>query len=170
MLRSGPMACPGTLRTRLPNPGTRELDWFWTIRNCEWFTVLCKQMFFLFLMVLIFAVHVGDSTAGNLYVSQIATGTVERFDLTGTPLGTFASVPNPRGIVFDTAGNLYVSEAAFGTVEWFDPSGTPLGTFATIASPRGLAFDVPEPTAMLLALLAAILVGISRRLSKNNCD
>ena len=47
-----------------------------------------------------------------IYVSQIATGTVERFDLTGTPLGTFASVPNPRGIVFDTAGNLYVSEAA----------------------------------------------------------
>ena len=23
----------GTLRTRLPNPGTRELDWFWTIRK-----------------------------------------------------------------------------------------------------------------------------------------
>ena len=33
VLRSGPMACPGTLRTRLPNPGTRELDWFWTIRK-----------------------------------------------------------------------------------------------------------------------------------------
>ena len=33
VLRSGPMACSGTLRTRLPNPGTRELDWFWTIRK-----------------------------------------------------------------------------------------------------------------------------------------
>ena len=30
--------------------------------------------------------------------------------------------------------------------------------------------DVPEPSPLVLALLAAILTGISRRLSKNNCD
>jgi len=31
VLGSGPLGYPATLRTRFPNHGTGELDWFWTI-------------------------------------------------------------------------------------------------------------------------------------------
>jgi DNA-binding beta-propeller fold protein YncE len=103
-------------------------------------------------------VEVGGT--GIIYASQIPTSTIERFNSAGLPMGTFASVSNPQGLVIDPQGNLFVSDSGTGTVQWFNSNGLPLGTFATVGNPGDLAIDsvenlyvsnfVPEPSSLIL--------------------
>jgi hypothetical protein len=72
---------------------------------------------------------------------------IERFSVTGTPLGTFATISTPVpgapfDIVFDSGDNMYVPDATL--IEKFNASGASLGSFASIPSvPTGnLIFDI----------------------------
>ncbi len=78
---------------------------------------------------------------GDLYVSDLGTGTVIKV----TPEGqksTFASgFQNPVGLAFDATGNLYVANSVDNSVIMVTPKGT-MTTFASgFNTPFGLAFD-----------------------------
>ena len=82
-------------------------------------------------------------SAGNLYASNVAGSTIEKF----TPGGVgslFASVVKPYGLAFDPAGNLYVGSTFSGvsSIEKFTPGGVG-SVFAStgVSHPYGLAFD-----------------------------
>jgi DNA-binding beta-propeller fold protein YncE len=70
---------------------------------------------------------------GNIYVSNNAGNTVEKFAPDGTNLGVFASsgLNAPLGIMFDRSGNLYVANEGNNTIERYSHNGTDLGVFAT---------------------------------------
>ena len=89
--------------------------------------------------------------AGNVYVADTESNSVEKYSPTGVDLGVFVSsnLNVPVGLAFDSAGNLYVSNALSGFdqfspgyIEEFSPSGADLGVFAvTDEDPGNLAFD-----------------------------
>ena len=70
--------------------------------------------------------------AGNLYVSNVDSDTIEKFAPDGTDLGVFASagLNEPLGIMFDSAGNLYAANGGNDTIEKFSATGAGLGVFA----------------------------------------
>src|SRR5437868_12582600 len=78
--------------------------------------------------------------AGDLYESDLASGTIFRF----TPAGvksTFATgLSNPVGLAFDRKGDLFVADANSGSVFEFNAAGVQ-STFASGISggPAGLA-------------------------------
>ena len=66
-----------------------------------------------------------------VYVSDASDGTIEKFSLTGTPLGTFTvpgidpgSVGGPREITVGLDHNLYVMDYSGERMLKFSPSGT----------------------------------------------
>ena len=79
--------------------------------------------------------------AGNLYVANAGTGTVDKVTPAGV-VSTFASGFNdPFGLAFDAAGNLYVANFGVDTVSEVTPAGV-VSTFASgFNEPVGLAFD-----------------------------
>jgi DNA-binding beta-propeller fold protein YncE len=70
--------------------------------------------------------------AGNLYVSNVDSDTIEKFAPDGTDLGVFAStgLNKPLGLMFDSAGNLYAANRGNDTIEKFSATGADLGVFA----------------------------------------
>ena len=70
--------------------------------------------------------------AGNLYVSNVDSDTIEKFAPDGTDLGVFAStgLDGPLGITFDSAGNLYACNRGNSPIEKFSPTGADLSVFA----------------------------------------
>ena len=83
--------------------------------------------------------------AGNFFVSNYNSNTIEQYSSTGVDLGLFAStgLSQPQGMVLDGSGNLYVANWSSNTIEKFSPTGKDLGTFASTGmdSPCGLALD-----------------------------
>jgi sugar lactone lactonase YvrE len=70
---------------------------------------------------------------GNVYVSNNAGNTVEKFSPDGTDLGLFASsgLNAPLGIMFDRKDILYVANEGNNTIEKYSRNGSDLGVFAT---------------------------------------
>lgn len=74
-------------------------------------------------------------SGGDLFVtvgSGIYTGTVQRFQLNGTRVGTFATLPTTGASPFDVlfrAGDVLVSDSASADIERFSLSGAYLGKF-----------------------------------------
>ncbi len=88
-------------------------------------------------------------SAGNLYVSNYVSSTIEKFSPDGTDLGLFASsgVNLPHGMIFDSAGNLYVANNGNSTIEKFSSAGADLGVFAaTGLGPHFLALGAAIPS------------------------
>jgi sugar lactone lactonase YvrE len=81
------------------------------------------------------------SAPGDLYESDLGSGTIFRFAPDGTK-STFASGFNtPIGLAFDGKGNAFIGAAGGGTVIKVAPGGTQ-SAFATIPDgPTGLAVD-----------------------------
>jgi len=105
--------------------------------------------------------------SGNLYVGNQYDSTVEKFSPDGTDLGVFASAGllYPRGLAFDSAGNLYVANYE-NTVAEFSPAGDFLRflTSPNFTNPQFIAIQVPEPSALaLLGLSALLLLAFPRR-------
>ena len=70
--------------------------------------------------------------------------TIEKFDPTGIPVGTFGGgySCDPGTLAFDAAGNTYVGQAScLGSVLKFSATGQPLGSYA-VAGDRAGAFKV----------------------------
>jgi hypothetical protein len=66
--------------------------------------------------------------AGNFYVTNFSTGSISKFDSTGTPLGVVATgYANPESIVFAQSGIAYVGQAGsnnagLGFIGTFNPN------------------------------------------------
>lgn len=100
-----------------------------------------------------FATNIGGPTRMKigsdelLYVLQWQGGDekVLRFELDGTALGPFTSVPVKESIGFDwdSNGNLYVSSFSGASVRKFDANGNDLGIFinTTLQGPTNIWFD-----------------------------
>jgi subtilisin-like proprotein convertase family protein/sugar lactone lactonase YvrE len=93
---------------------------------------------------------VAFDSGGNLYVSDTAYGTVEKYSPPGTNGTVFISdangLSNPFGLAFDGTGNLYVANFASGsgdgTIMEFSPAGGLLPIIASgLNGPAALAFD-----------------------------
>src|SRR5439155_2371482 len=90
-------------------------------------------------------------SSGNLYVTNFAGNSIEKFSPTGIDLGVFANtgLDGPFAVAFDSSGNLYVANAHTGGnqftpgyIEKFSSTGTDLGVFANTGDdPQYLAFD-----------------------------
>ena len=81
----------------------------------------------------------------TIFVSDSTNNKIEKFDSSGTDLGTFATtgLNAPTGLAFDSSGNLYVANHGNSTIVKFNSSGTVLATFGSgvLSGPEGLAFD-----------------------------
>jgi DNA-binding beta-propeller fold protein YncE len=81
--------------------------------------------------------------AGNLYVANTGSNTIEKFDTNGygTPFVT-TGLNFPQALAFDSSGNLYVANAGNHEIDKYDTNGngSPFVSFGggTVA---GLAFD-----------------------------
>jgi sugar lactone lactonase YvrE len=106
-----------------------------------------KQKLYTFtqLVLALVALAVGASTAngapGDLFESDLNSGTINKFAPDGTR-STFATELNwPNGLAFDSAGNLYGGDQYSGTIYKFAPDST-RSTFATgLNNPTALACD-----------------------------
>jgi DNA-binding beta-propeller fold protein YncE len=100
--------------------------------------------------------------AGNLYVANFVSSTIEKFTPGG--VGTvFAStgLNHPVGLAFDSGGNLYAVNSFDNTIYRFTPDG--VGTlFAStgLNRPTYIAI-IPEPgTGMLVVLGGMVLIAV----------
>jgi len=85
---------------------------------------------------------------GVLYVTSWGNGRVLRFEPDGTPLGTFAFINTPTGLVFDPSnGDVLVTSDNTNTVQRFWKDGTPKGEVVAAGTLQGgtwLAYS-PDP-------------------------
>src|SRR5207247_1379397 len=90
----------------------------------------------------------GKCKTVRFYVSDIGKDTIEKFDINGVDLGTFADVSSglsgPRGLVFDFTGNLYATDGSNSILK-FDPLGnaTVFADASTgLSNSYGMTFDL----------------------------
>ncbi len=87
----------------------------------------------------------GKAAPGDLFVSDILSGSIVRFSLDGSQREDFATgLNNPLGLAFDSSGRLYSASVADNTVYQFSLDGstrTPFGGAGAVSNPIGLAFD-----------------------------
>jgi sugar lactone lactonase YvrE len=85
--------------------------------------------------------NTADAAAGDLYVSEVNTGSVLRFDAAGNR-NTFASgLSSPFGLVFDRNGNLFVAEKDTNLILKYTPTGAKSIFASDLHLPTSLAFD-----------------------------
>ena len=86
---------------------------------------------------------------GNVYIADITSNTIEKFNVNGTHLATFTSpnLSDNEGMVVSN-GFLYSASYNTGTITKFSLTGTDLGVFATIDS-SGLQGVVADPVGNL---------------------
>jgi sugar lactone lactonase YvrE len=84
--------------------------------------------------------------AGNLYVANVVSGTIEKFTPGGVGTVFASGLTNPNGLAFDKAGNLYVANNGSSdnaSILKYTPGGVG-SVFAPpglMSAPVGLAFD-----------------------------
>ncbi|HVF70437.1 MAG TPA: SMP-30/gluconolactonase/LRE family protein [Chthoniobacterales bacterium] len=81
------------------------------------------------------------AAAGDLYESDLMSGTIFKFTPDGTKTIFASSLTQPDGIVFDRVGNLYVASESAGTITKISPSGTQTPFASGLNHPSALAFD-----------------------------
>jgi sugar lactone lactonase YvrE len=78
---------------------------------------------------------------GDLYVTNLATNTVDVYSPAGEK-STFASgLDSPQGLVFDQSHNLYVADAGSGSIFRYDTAGNQTTFYSGLAAPVGLAIE-----------------------------
>jgi sugar lactone lactonase YvrE len=79
---------------------------------------------------------------GDLYETDLASGTVFKFAPDGTQSSVASGLSAPVGVAFDRRGNTFIGDAGGGAIVKIAPDGSQ-SVFATIPEgPTGLAFDV----------------------------
>jgi sugar lactone lactonase YvrE len=79
--------------------------------------------------------------AGDLYESDLTSGTIFKFTPDGTKTVFASGLTQPNGIAFDRAGNLFVSSRSGGTITKITLSATQTPVASGLNFPAGLAFD-----------------------------
>jgi DNA-binding beta-propeller fold protein YncE len=108
------------------------------------------------------------NSAGDLFVSDQANGSIDEFTPGGTK-STFASgLSSPRGLAFNSAGDLIVSDEDSGNIFEFTPGGTQTTFASGLDGPTYLAFQggtlpVPEPSAFGLLAVGVTALLVRRR-------
>jgi NHL repeat len=89
-----------------------------------------------------------EPTAGDVYVTDIGTGAVDKYNASGSIVTTggepfLTGLLEPTGVAVDSAGNVYVAEFGAGTVSKYSSAGTPSpGTIISgLSQPKALAID-----------------------------
>jgi hypothetical protein len=83
----------------------------------------------------------GQAAAGDLYVSEIDSGSVLKFDAAGNRT-TFASgLSGPFGLAFDRNGNLFIANKDTNLILRYTPGGTQSTFASNLHLPTSLAFD-----------------------------
>jgi sugar lactone lactonase YvrE len=82
-----------------------------------------------------------QAAAGDLYESDLMSGTVFKFAPNGTKTPFASSLSQPDGLVFDRTGNLFVASENAGTITKITLSGTQTPFASGLNHPSGLAFD-----------------------------
>jgi len=78
---------------------------------------------------------------GDLYVSNLATNTVDVYTPDGTKTVFADGLSSPQGLVFDQAHNLFVADAVTGEIYKYDTTGNQTTFYGGLAGPVGLAID-----------------------------
>ena len=82
-----------------------------------------------------------QGAAGELYESDLNSGTIFKFTPDGTKAIFASGLTQPNGIVFDRAGNLFVSNRSTGTITKITSSGQQTTFASGLNFPAGLTFD-----------------------------
>ena len=92
-------------------------------------------------VLLAFASNTQEVAAGNLFVSDVASGDIYELTPSGVQ-STFASgLSAPQFLAFNSSGDLFVADSVAGNIYVYRPSGTQ-STFASgLDNPVGLAFN-----------------------------
>ncbi|MEO6871112.1 MAG: SMP-30/gluconolactonase/LRE family protein [Chthoniobacterales bacterium] len=79
---------------------------------------------------------------GDLYETDLGSGTVFKFASDGTKTSFVSGLIAPTGLAFDGKGNVFISDTGSGTIVKVAPDGTQ-NVFAVIQNdgPIGIAFD-----------------------------
>jgi sugar lactone lactonase YvrE len=98
-----------------------------------------------------------DAAAGDLYVSEIDTGSILKIDDAGNRT-TFASgLSDPFGLAFDGNGNLFVAEKNTNLVLKYTPGGAKSTFGSNLHLPTSLAFDATGNLFVADFLASAVL-------------
>ncbi len=78
---------------------------------------------------------------GDLYVSNLATNSVDVYTPDGTKSIFASGLSSPQGLVFDREQNLYVADAVAGEIYKYDTAGHQTTFYSGLFTPLGLAID-----------------------------
>lgn len=78
---------------------------------------------------------------GDLYVSNLATNTVDVYAPDGTKSIFASGLSSPQGLAFDQEHNLYVADAVTGEIYKYDPAGNRTTFYSGLSAPLALAID-----------------------------
>ena len=81
------------------------------------------------------------SAPGDLYVSNLATNTVEVYSPDGAKSVFASGLSSPQGLAFDHAHNLYVADGGSGSIFKYDTAGTRTTFYTGLSSPVGLTIN-----------------------------
>ncbi len=78
-------------------------------------------------------------SAGNLYVTNFATGTVSQLNNTGGIVNTnfITGQSNPESLVYTSSGSIFVGDAGRNTISQYNASGALTNTFTVQTQNRG---------------------------------
>jgi hypothetical protein len=83
----------------------------------------------------------GLAQPGDLYVTNLATNTIDVYSPEGVK-STFATGLNsPQGLAFDEAHNLYVADGGTGTIFKYDTAGNRTTLYTGLSAPLGLTVN-----------------------------
>jgi DNA-binding beta-propeller fold protein YncE len=75
---------------------------------------------------------------GDLYVTNLASNTVDIYAPDGTKSVFASELNSPQGLVFDRTNNLYVADGGSGSIFKYDTAGTRTTFYTGLSSPVGM--------------------------------
>jgi len=89
----------------------------------------------------VFLVSAAATTPGDLFVTNLASNTVDVYAPDATRSVFASGFLSPQGLAFDRDHNLYVADSGTGTIYKYDHLGNQTIFYSGLAEPIGLAVD-----------------------------
>ncbi len=95
-------------------------------------------------------------SSGKLYINELGTGSLLKFDPMTLNLSTFLSLPGgattgPFSVAFDASNNAYVSALNSNQVFKFDSAGVQQGSALSLNRPRGITYSPADGNLYLVS-------------------